>query len=482
MKLLIAKGGNQKMKRQWKHRFDWMGKLFVTSVFLWIIPAAFAQGTVTQSVLVSHPYVDFTQAAEHAVNTVVHINAEMEQKNSTWDSFFSDPFFNFFNFNAQPQVYQAYGSGVILTHDGYIVTNNHVVDNAVKVTITLNDKRKFEAEIIGTDRATDLALLKINASNLDFISFGNSDLVRIGEWVLAVGNPYNLNSTVTAGIVSAKARNLNILGKGTTVTSFIQTDAAVNSGNSGGALVNVSGELIGINAAIASNTGSYAGYSFAIPVNVVKKVVDDLKRYGRVQHVHIGASFEEVTSEKAADLGLKEVKGLQVSWLEMGGSLEKAGVEKGDVLLRFDGREVNSASEIQEVLEQKVPGDEVRLTVFSNGKEKNVKVVLLNQRGNTDIITSDDNYVLELLGAELEPISAQTKSRYRVQNGVTVSHLKEGLLKKSGIQEGFTILSVDGRSVGSKEDIRRILNDKKGNVQVEGFYPNGFIYYYNITL
>ena len=250
-------------------------------------------------------YVDLTPAAEHTVNTVVHINAEMLQKNSMWDNFFSDPFFNFFNFQAQPQVYQAYGSGVILSTDGYIVTNNHVVENAQKITVTLNDQRKFQAEIIGTDVETDLALLKIDAKGLDYIEYGNSDEVRLGEWVLAVGNPYNLNSTVTAGIVSAKARNLDILGKNTRVESFIQTDAAVNSGNSGGALVNIQGKLIGINAAIASNTGSYAGYSFAIPVNVVKKVVADLKQYGHVKSAtpqvpvmkRLGAELQPISAE-----------------------------------------------------------------------------------------------------------------------------------------------------------------------------------------
>lgn len=339
-----------------------------------------AQGQVTQTVSIQHPhYVDLTEAAEHTVNTVVHINAEMQQKNSMWDNFFSDPFFNFFNYQAQPQVYQTFGSGVIVSEDGYIVTNNHVVADAQRITVTLNDQRKFEARLIGTDVRTDLALLKIDVAGLDFILFGNSDEVRLGEWVLAVGNPYNLNSTVTAGIVSAKARNLDILGQGTHVETFIQTDAAVNSGNSGGALVNAQGLLIGINAAIASNTGSYAGYSFAIPVNVVKKVIDDLKQYGKVKRVN-------------------------------------------------------------------------------------------------------EKPVLEILGADLTPISAQAKAKYGVNHGLVVTKLTDGLLKQSGIQQGFTILSVDRRAVNTKEDLEKILEDKYGNVLIEGFYPNGFIYYYNIVL
>lgn len=355
-------------------------KMFCMLCFCGLLSAVSAQGQVTQTVSIQHPhYVDLTQAAEHTVNTVVHINAEMLQKNSMWDNFFSDPFFNFFNYQAQPQVYQTYGSGVILSPDGYIVTNNHVVADAQKVTVTLNDQRKFIATVIGTDVLTDLALLKIDTVGLDYITYGNSDEVRLGEWVLAVGNPYNLNSTVTAGIVSAKARNLNILGQGTRVETFIQTDAAVNSGNSGGALVNAEGLLIGINAAIASNTGSYAGYSFAIPVNVVRKVVDDLRQYGRVQRVN-----------------------------------EKS--------------------------------------------------------------------VAEILGADLTPISAQAQAKYGVNHGVVVTNVKDGVLKQSGIQAGFTILSVDRKAVNTKEDIENILENRYGNVLIEGFYPNGFIYYYNIAL
>ncbi len=427
-------------------------------------------------------YVDFSEAAEHTVNTVVHINAQMRQKNSMWDNFFSDPFFNFFNYQSQPQVYQAYGSGVILSEDGYIVTNNHVVADAEKVTVTLNNKRKYEAEIIGTDAATDLALLKIDAKNLDYIEYGNSDEVRLGEWVLAVGNPYNLNSTVTAGIVSAKARNLNILGKDSRVESFIQTDAAVNSGNSGGALVDVSGRLIGINAAIASNTGSYAGYSFAIPVNIVKKVVRDIRLYGRVQHVNLGASFEEVGGEKADELGWKEIKGLQVSWLDEKGALASAGVKLGDIILQLDGRETNSVSELQELLEQRLPGESVKLQAVRENKTFSVTAVLRNPRGGTGIIGKEDIRVMDLMGAELQPISAKDKARYRVQYGLTVKKLEDGLLKKAGIQEGYTILSVDQKPVNSVEDMEKILEHKSGNVLIEGFYPNGFIYYYTIAL
>ena len=446
------------------------------------VPSADAQGPSGRNATMRTSYVDLSEAAEHTVNTVVHINALMRQKNSMWDNFFSDPFFNFFNYQSQPQVYQAYGSGVILSGDGYIVTNNHVVADAEKVTVTLNNKRKYEAEIIGTDAATDLALLKIDATNLDYIEYGNSDELRLGEWVLAVGNPYNLNSTVTAGIVSAKARNLNILGKGSSVESFIQTDAAVNSGNSGGALVDVSGRLVGINAAIASNTGSYAGYSFAIPVNIVRKVVRDIREYGRVQHVQIGASFEEVGGEKAEELGWKEIKGLQVTWIAENGSLAEAGLRQGDILLQVDGRETNSVSELQELLDQKLPGESVKLEAFREKKRFTATAVLQNPRGGTEILGKEDFRVTDCLGAELQPMPAKEKARYRVQQGLTVKKLGDGLLKKAGIQEGYTILSVDQKPVGSVADLEKILENKSGNVLIEGFYPNGFLYYYTITL
>ncbi len=429
-------------------------------------------------------FVDLTTAAEKTINTVVHINAEMLQKHSMWDYFFQDPFFSFFNFG-QPQqqrLYQAYGSGVIVSNNGYIVTNNHVVEGAQNITVTLNDKRKFTANIIGTDAACDLAVLKIEANNLQAITYGNSDNIRIGEWVLAVGNPYNLNSTVTAGIISAKTRNLNILGQNTSVESFIQTDAAVNSGNSGGALVNTNGELIGVNAAIASNTGSYAGYSFAIPVNMVKKIVDDLIKHGKVQRVNIGASFVEIDNAKALELNLKEIKGIQIINITDKGSLNNTKIMEGDVLLAIEDHEINSLSELKEFLEQHRPGDKVKLTVLQNQKEITINVVLKNKRGNTDIITINDFTVTESLGADFIPIDEQTKIRYRVNNGLKIKKLYNGILKQAGISEGYIITAIDKKPVSSINDVERILEDKKGSVLVEGFYMNGIIYYYNIVL
>ncbi len=425
--------------------------------------------------------VDFTYAAENTVNAVVHISAEMQQKSSLFDYFFQDPFFNFFG-QPQTRVYQAYGSGVILTQDGYIVTNNHVVEGATKIKVTFNDKRVLDASLIGTDEKNDLALLKVNAKNLHNIEYGNSDEVKLGEWVLAVGNPYNLTSTVTAGIVSAKARNLNILGGNTSVSSFIQTDAAVNSGNSGGALVNTAGELVGINAAIASNTGSFAGYSFAIPVNIVKKVVNDLMKYGRVQRVFFGASFSEMDGNKAEEMHLENAKGIQIFKIEPNKSADKAGIKEGDILLSIDGHEVNSIPELKEILDQHLPGDVIACKLIRDKKEFETKVTLKNINGTTDIIRKGDKIALNKLGVDVEPINDQIKARYRVSNGLRVVNLKEGLLKSAGIKNDFTITAIDKRSVATEDDIERILEDKEGLVRIEGFYPNGYMYSYNVVM
>ena len=429
-------------------------------------------------------YPNFTYAAENSINAVVHISSEMEQKHSTWDLFFQDPFFNFFNTQPQTQVYQAYGSGVIIDGSGYIVTNNHVVEGANKVTITLNDKREYSAQIVGTDKQNDLALLKIEANNLQTIPYGNSDEVRIGEWVLAVGNPFNLTSTVTAGIVSAKARNLNMLSENNQVSFYIQTDAAVNSGNSGGALVNVKGELIGINAAIASNTGSYTGYSFAIPVNIVKKVVNDLKLYGRTQRVSIGASFMELNA-KTENFDNQPIKGLQVFKVEDGMAAQQAGIKENDILQKVNGKEVNSYSELKEILEQHIPGDKVNCEINRNGKIMKMNVVLKNKKGTTEIIRNNSNIALFVLGVKVEPVDNQLKSRYRIKGGLRVMQLNKGLLKDAGVKEGFVITAIDKQSVMKEQDIDNILGDKEGDVLIEGFYPgNGFsyMYYYNINI
>lgn len=321
-------------------------------------------------------YVDLTYAAEKSVNAVVHIKTEFMRKNSFWDDFFGQNFLEqFFGISSQYPVVAA-GSGVVIDPNGYIVTNNHVVAEANKITVTLNNKREYNATIVGTDPTTDLALIKIDGHDLSHLSFANSDNVKIGEWVLAVGNPFNLTSTVTAGIVSAKARSLDIVGEQSSVESFIQTDAAVNQGNSGGALVNTSGNLIGINTAIASGNGYFTGYSFAIPSNIAKKVITDLKEFGVVKRAYLGVEVMEVTHKMAEELHLKEVQGVYVAEMTLGGAAESAGLKIGDIILSIENQKLSSMSELREAMVQHSPGDVVTVKYLRDNKECDIKITL----------------------------------------------------------------------------------------------------------
>ena len=332
---------------------------------------------------------DFTEVAARTINAVVHIKTEMTKLTPLYQSFFG----MIIDRGVQRQTYNAYGSGVIISQDGYIVTNNHVVQDAEKVWVTLNDKREMPARVVGTDPATDLAVIKINATDLEIIPFGNSDSARIGEPVLAIGNPFNLTSTVTAGIISAKARYMDIIknpGVESTIESFIQTDAAVNSGNSGGALVNGRAELIGINTAIASGNGYYTGYSFAIPSNIARKVAGDLRQYGVVQRGYLGVNVVEVTSEIAAKLKLKELNGIYIARVIPGCAADKAGIREGDVLLSVNGVKVNSYASMMEEVALFNPGDEVEVTYQRDERQNTVKLTLLNSKGNTHIIKASE--------------------------------------------------------------------------------------------
>lgn len=335
-------------------------------------------------------YVDLTVAAEQSVNAVVYIKTEFMQKNSAWDDFFGGTIWENL-FGRTPSMYpvQAAGSGVIVSSDGYIITNNHVVEDAVKATITLNDKREFNGTIIGTDPSTDLALIKIDGTNLPYLNFANSDSVRIGEWVLAVGNPMNLTSTVTAGIISAKARQLAIPGHSKTEESYLQTDAAVNSGNSGGALVNASGKLVGINTAIATGNGYYTGYSFAIPSNIVRKVYSDLKNYKQVQKAYLGISIAEIDATYANEHGLDNPYGIYVTEVEEDGAAAKVNLAEGDVITHIDKSAVNSLAEVRGVLKTKSPGDNVRVTFIRNNEKMVRTITLLNEEGNTNKIMKE---------------------------------------------------------------------------------------------
>ncbi len=425
---------------------------------------------------------DFVTAAEKTVHAVVHIKTQYTYKNSYYDQFFGyDPFFNPFQRQGS-QVFQASGSGVLVSDNGYIVTNNHVVSDASLIEVTLNDKRTYTAKLIGTDLGTDLALIKIEETNLPFITYGNSDDVRVGEWVLAVGNPFNLTSTVTAGIVSAKARDINILGDKTAVESFIQTDAAVNPGNSGGALVNVSGELVGINAAIASNTGSYTGYSFAIPSNIVRKVIADLIEFGQVQRAFMGINFSDIDSQLAKAKGIKVIKGVYVVSVYENSASSKAGIKRGDIITKVDGVELNSQSELKEILIRHRPGDKIELTVLSNDAEKSITVTLENREGGTAILPPGEGANVKMLGATFTDITDDDRNRLGLESGVKIAKLEKGKLASAGIKENFIITSIDNKPVKNAEDVNKYLSNKKGGTLIEGVYTNGMQAYYAFGL
>lgn len=417
--------------------------------------------------------VDFTFAAEKAVHGVVHIKTTYvrEQNDSRYQFFFG---------RSPAMPYIGSGSGVIISTEGYIVTNNHVVEQSNNIEVVLNDKRSFKAKVIGIDPATDLALLKINAEKLVSIPFGNSDVLKVGEWVLAVGNPFNLTSTVTAGIVSAKARNINLSRRSTySIESFIQTDAAVNPGNSGGALVNTKGELVGINTAIATKTGSYSGYSFAIPVSIVQKIVADLKEYGIVQRALIGINIGDIDAKTAKELGLDKIEGVYVSGTLEGGAAEKSGIKRGDVILKINNTFVNKTSELQEQVSMFRPGDKVIVTLKRENKIRKIEVTLQNLRGNTRTVGAD---VQSLLGARFEELNQDEKNRFQIKGGVKVKDLIPGKLMKAGVRKGYIITSINRQLISGIEDIEDALKNANGGVYLKGLYPNGIVEYYAFGL
>jgi serine protease Do len=423
---------------------------------------------------------DFVEAADMTVHAVVHIKTEVRRRTSVYDQFF----YEFFG-RPNPQLNQpllATGSGVIISGDGYIVTNNHVVHNADRLEVTLNDKRTYEAEIVGTDPATDLALIKINETGLPFLTYGNSDDVKVGEWVLAVGNPFNLTSTVTAGIVSAKARNINILGTSGAIESFIQTDAPVNRGNSGGALVNTHGELIGINAAIASNTGSFTGYSFAIPSNIVKKVVNDFINFGEIQRAYIGVTIRNIDSDFANENGFEDLQGVYVVSVAKNSSADDAGIREEDVILRINSSEINSVSQLLEAVGQHNPGDRIRVDIRRNGKIQSKELALKNKQNSFDVLTQEDIEVIDLLGATFAEVSAEEMQELGLDHGMKIIELRRGKLLDKGIKEGFIITEIDKNPIRSNADINNQIAGKRGGVLIEGVYPNGQRSYYAIGL
>jgi len=436
-------------------------------------PAPVEQASYLNSSPVNGP--DFTEAANKTVDAVVHIRSLFYHKSRDYDDFYGAlrEYLGYDRRSNRDYPVSGWGSGVVLSSEGYIVTNNHVVEGAEVVEVILNDKRVFEGEIVGLDPATDLALFKIDAGRLPYIEYGNSDQLRVGEWVLAVGNPFNLTSTVTAGIVSAKARDINILGSQGAIESFIQTDAAVNRGNSGGALVNTRGELVGINAAIASNTGYYQGYSFAIPVNIVKKVIADLREFGNVQRAYIGVVIREIDQDFANEHGFDQIRGVYIDALTEDGGAREAGIEVGDVIISVDGHDINSLAQLLEIVGQHNPGDKLKVIIARDGKVQEYNVELRSADGTTSVIRSVDEFYNERLGAYFSSLSGREKSNFNIRSGIKIVRLEEGLLEKGGIRENFIITSVNSHAVDSRSGLESALDQNDERVKISGMYPNG---------
>ncbi|EKY03309.1 putative peptidase Do [Hoylesella saccharolytica F0055] len=474
---------------------------------LCVLAVAFSAGSfmkvnaAAKAVAPAQP-VDLTYAAEKSLPAVVHIKNVQNSKVQTVDvqsdpfsDFFSDPFGFFGNpgrgnggtqkRKIQTQPRASSGSGVIISTDGYIVTNNHVVDGADELTVTLNDNREFSARIIGTDKTTDLALIKVDAKDLPAITIGSSDKLKVGEWVLAVGNPFNLNSTVTAGIVSAKARSLGANG----VESFIQTDAAINQGNSGGALVNTSGELVGINAMLYSQTGSYSGYGFAIPTTIMNKVVADIKQYGNVQRAFLGIQGQDVRpyldmqKEDGKELDLGTNEGVYVAKVDDDGAGAAAGLKAGDVITAIDGKKLTKMAELQEMMAGKRPGDKVSITFLRNKKSSTVNVVLKNAQGNTNVVKTAD---LDILGANFREITAAQKSQLNTNYGLEVIKVNNGAMKDAGIAKGFIIQRANDQTIRTLDELQKVVKEastsKDPVLYIQGIYPTGKKGYFAVVL
>ncbi len=438
--------------------------------------------------------INFVASAENVTPAVVHVRSSVSVSQSQRRA---DPFEEFFGFRSPerdsgPREGRSSGSGVIISEDGYIVTNNHVIENSSRVDISLEDNTRYTARVIGTDPTTDLALLKIEAKGLPFVSFGDSDRVRVGEWVLAVGNPFDLTSTVTAGIISAKARNIGILRDAENnlqIESFLQTDAVVNPGNSGGALVNLAGELIGINTAIASRTGTFNGYAFAIPSSIVKKVMDDLLEFGNVQRGLLGVQIQDVSPELEERLGITigVSRGVYVIDVNEGSGGQEAGIKKGDVIIGIDNMETRNMATLQELVARKRPGDKVDVLYLRNGKEMRTSATLKNISGDTKIVRKELPRRATFQNVTFEDVKPDAKNRLKLQGGATIISIGSDAWKKSGAKEGFIITSVigaDGRfKVNGAEELSNILSNNAGEeIVILGVYPNGQEYYFELKL
>lgn len=443
-------------------------------------------------------YPDLTYAAENAVQAVVSIEKKEAVEGRGGYSYGDggggfDPFFEFFGIPQQqqrqqqqqmpPQERRSSGSGVIITPDGYIVSNNHVIENASELKVTLNDDRTFTAKIIGTDPTTDIALIKIDGENLPSLPFGNSDALRLGEWVLAIGAPYNLASTVTAGIVSAKARNLDVIQNQMRLESFIQTDAAVNPGNSGGALVNTKGELVGINTVIKSPTGSYAGYSFAVPTSIVKKVVTDLKEFGMVQRAMLGVMYQEINDDfierMGKETGIKEKGGIYIADLDPDGAAIAAGIKKGDIIIEIDGVKIDVAAKLSEQIAKHRPNDQVKVSVKRDGEVKHFDVVLRNKAGKAELMAKDAVDLTVDLGGQFADITDRAKKELKISNGIQVVGISEGgILSKARVRKGYIITHINDTPIRSVSDLNKITSKVK---YIDGVYPDGKFMSYSLA-
>ena len=489
----IALGGYKVVENKYASNmsFEDQQKVFFASNHL--TPGANAMSASGQT--------DFEQAAAAVTPAVVYIRTTYAAQGSDdQQSQMQQMFGNMFGQQVRPQnqVQMASGSGVIISPDGYIVTNNHVVDKAEKIEVVTNDHQDFKAKVIGTDPNTDLALIKIEGHNLPIVKLGNSDNVKVGEWVLAVGNPFKLTSTVTAGIVSAKGRNIGIIGNednqenqnpfGRTqyqqqapklnqaIESFIQTDAAINPGNSGGALVNTNGELIGINSAIASHTGSYEGYGFAIPINLAKKVLDDIQKYGAVKRGYVGISFRELDEDAANDLHINRTAGLYVDQVIPGGGAAQAGIQQGDIITGIDGNKIYESSDLQERVGRLEPGDKIHLSVLRGNEDKNFTVTLKANKPAPEVAaTKSTEELFNRIGASFIPLNAELKAKFHTNSGVIVTQVRNGgLFDYTEIPEGSVITQINRQPIASIDDMDRALtNLKHGVLTISGFYPDG---------
>ncbi len=460
------------------------------------LPASYA-GFFDSNTNVPVQPVDFQPASQAAVPAVVHITTTIgtgqasnnlpRTRRSPFSDFFGDDFLQDF-FGGTPNrsmPQRASGSGVVISEDGYIVTNNHVIDEASEINVTLNNKKQYKAKLIGTDPSSDLALIKIEEKSLNFLLYGNSDQVKLGQWVLAVGYPLNLETTVTAGIISAKARTLGLNARrsNTPIESFIQTDAAVNQGNSGGALVNTNGELVGIVSAIASPTGAYAGYSYAIPVNIVKKIINDLLQYGTVQRAYLGISYlpESAPESEKTKQSYKEGIGVLVMEVAKDGAMSSSGIQAGDYITKINGVKVSTGSEMVEQVAGFKPGDKITITYLRGGKENTTNITLKNRSGTYDIVK---NTISDKLGATLQALDAKKAKEYSVKGGVVITKITSGLIdEQTRMRDGFVVLKVNGTDVISVEELNQAMTKSPKRVLLEGFYP-GYdgVYQYPIDI